>query len=123
MKSWSAAIVLLLQMQPVWGLALCMGLGAADQGNMETGCAMADHATARPAAVESGQPSVSDATPAHPTGHGCMLADICTLVTPTVALKPALLLVPNSPDSPAIWPSQNLHGQVYRAPPTPPPNS
>jgi hypothetical protein len=123
MKFWSAAILLLVQARPIWGLVLCLGLGAGDQGNMETGCAMADHANARPAAVESGQLSVSDATPMHPAGHRCMLADICTLVSPTVALKPCLLLVPNAPDAPAVWPSQNVHGQVYRAPPTPPPNS
>ena len=124
MKFWSAALLLLLQARPLWGLVLCLGLGAADDGRMEAGCAMADHAGARPAAVELGQPSVADATtPAHPASHGCMLADICTLVTPTVALRPALLLVPNAPDAAAVWPSQNVHGQVHQAPPTPPPNS
>jgi hypothetical protein len=123
MKFWSATILLLLQTKPVWGLVLCMGLGAADAHNMEAGCAMADHAAASSSAAEIRQASVTDATPGHQAeGHGCMLADICTLVTP-LALRSALLLVPNAPDSPAVWPSQHVHGQAHRAPPTPPPNS
>jgi hypothetical protein len=124
MKFWSAVILLLLQAQPLWGLVLCMGLGAADDGRMEAGCAMADHAAASPGAVEIGQPTLSDATSRpYAGGHGCMLADICTLVTPTLALRPGLLVIPNTPHDSAVWLSDRLHDQDDRAPPTPPPNS
>jgi hypothetical protein len=67
---------------------------------------------------------VADPTnPSHHDRHGCMLADICTLVTPTLALRPSLLLVPDTPRSSAVWPSYSIHTQEHRAPPTPPPNS
>jgi hypothetical protein len=120
MKFWGAVILLLLQ--PAWGLVLCMGLGAADDGRMEAGCAMSDHASASPSAFE--KLTLSDTTPGpHADGHGCMLADICTLVTPTLALRPSLLVVPNAPHDSAVWLSDRLHNQNDRAPPTPPPNT
>jgi hypothetical protein len=124
MKLWGAVILLLLQAKPIWGSVLCMGLGAADDGRMEAGCAMADHVGASSSAVEIGLPTLSEATPRpHADGHGCMLADICTLVTPTLALRPGLLVVPNAPHDSAVWLSDRLHDQDDRAPPTPPPNT
>jgi hypothetical protein len=124
MKLWGAVILLLLQAKPVWGLVLCMGLGAADDDRMEAGCAMADHGAASPSVVEIEEPTLSDATPRpHGDGHGCMLADICTVVTPTLALRSGLLLVPNAPHASAVWLSDRLHDQDDRAPPTPPPNT
>jgi hypothetical protein len=126
MKAFSAAILLLLQVRPLWGLVLCMGLGVADEGRMEAGCQMGDQASANVDVVhDTSQPSLADATPEPSQGdrHGCMLADICTLVTPTVALRPSLLLIPNTPYISAVWAADTIHGQDHRAPPTPPPNA
>jgi hypothetical protein len=125
MKAVSAVILLLLQARPLWGLVLCMGLGAADDGGMEAGCQMADHASASAGVVHTSQPSLTDATPqpSRADHHGCMLADICTLLTPTVALRPSLLLIPNTPSSSAVSATDTIQGQEHRAPPTPPPNA
>src|SRR5688500_7241736 len=121
MKAFSAAILLLLQVRPLWGLVLCMGLGAADEGQMEAGCQMADHASASAGVLDASQPSLADATrqPSEADRHGCMLADVCTLVTPTVAIKPSLLLILNTPYSSAVRAADTIHGQEHRAPPTP----
>jgi hypothetical protein len=134
MRAFSAAILLLLQVRPLWGLVLCMGLGVADEGRMEAGCSMAGDvgvsaADAKTSSEDSAasteaMPAVSDGTPHESHArHGCMLAEICTLVTPTLALKPSLLLLPNTPRSSALWPSETIPAQERRAPPTPPPNA
>jgi hypothetical protein len=125
MKAFSAVILLLLQARPLWGLILCMGLGVSDDGRMEAGCQMADHASGRVGVVDASQPSLADATPqsSQTDRHGCMLADICTLVTPAVALRPSHLFTPNTPYSSAVWGDDTIYGQEHRAPPTPPPNA
>jgi hypothetical protein len=125
MKAFSAVILLLLQARPLWGLVLCMGLGVADDGRMEAGCQMADHASGRDGVVDASQPSLADATSqsSQADRHGCMLADICMLVTPTVAFRPSLPALPNTPYSSAVWATDTIHGQEHRAPPTPPPNA
>ena len=134
MRAFSAAILLLLQVRPLWGLVLCLGLGASDEGRMEAGCSMTSDADASAPTAEPSPADLADLTAApmgvaDPTNtsqhdrHGCMLADICTLVTPTLALRPSLLLVPDTPRSSAVWPSYTIHTQERRAPPTPPPNA
>jgi hypothetical protein len=126
MKALSAVILLLIQGRPLWGLVLCMGLGAADEGRMEAGCQMGDHASASIHVVhDTSQPSLADAAPqpSQADRHGCMLADICTLVTPAVALRPSQLFTPNTPYSSAVWDGGTIHGQEHQAPPTPPPNA
>jgi hypothetical protein len=125
MRAFSAVILLLIQARPLWGLVLCMGLGVADQGRMESGCAMADQAGGMAGAAETSGPAVANATSdaSHADGHGCMLADICNLITPTAALRPSLLLVPNTPRSSSAWPSETIYTQEHSAPPTPPPNA
>src|SRR5215213_4426603 len=123
MRAISAVVLLLIQARPLWGLVLCLGLGAAGEGRMKVGCSMADHADASASSAETSRPAVADATadPSHADRHGCMLADICTLVTSTLALRPSLLLVPNTPCGSSIWLSEAIYTQEHRAPPTPPP--
>ena len=125
MKAFSAVILLLLQAKPLWGFILCMGLGIADDGRMEAGCEMADHASGTAGVVDASQPSLAGATPeaSQVNRHGCMLADICTLVTPTLDFKPSLLPLPNTPYISAVWATDTIQGQEHRAPPTPPPNA
>gem|GEM_PF-5542309 len=125
MRSIAALLTLTLQLRPLLGLALCLGLGRADVRKMEADCAMDEQ---RSEQVEMTHPSARKDASAltsadHPSSSGCALADACTIVSNAIVPAPSV--------SPAITASR---GETLRstdpvpdlgrfAPPTPPPNS
>ena len=125
-RSIAAALMLTLQLRPVFGLVLCMGLGSADVGRMEDGCPMGEQQTTQVETTvmvpQVGQSVLT--TPEAPAGpHGCALADVCTLVT--AALFPQLTdrASIDVSQSVALRPSDPAPDLARFAPPTPPPNS
>ena len=126
MRSIAAALLLTLQLRPLFGLALCFGLGTGDVKQMEDGCPMEDHPSGQMEMVGPTQVSgvpvlTSSDTPS--ASHGCALADACTVVTnaivPQVSARPAM----ETSQGNALRPTDPVPDLARFAPPTPPPNA
>ena len=116
MRRSLAALLVAVQLQPLWGLVLCLGVTMPAARSSMAHCA--DSEMPAPAA---GAP-VLDAPGAGQTAHGCPLADACT---PSVIVALAQRLPPVRLTDRSILPLRSADaalGLARLAPPTPPPN-
>ena len=115
MRRSLAALLLAVQLQPLWGLVLCMAIAQPATAEDEH---CADTAMALPA---EGAPQV--AAPNAGMGmHGCPLAEACT---PSVVVSLPVEVSAAPACSYSILPLQSADaalGLARLAPPTPPPN-
>ncbi|HTK57341.1 MAG TPA: hypothetical protein VL295_10955 [Gemmatimonadales bacterium] len=110
-----AALLLTVQLQPLWGLVLCMAVAQPQVGGDEH---CADTAMSMPA---EGAPQVG-ASGAGMGMHGCPLAEACT---PSVVVSLPVDVSSSPAVSYSILPLQSADaalGLARLAPPTPPPN-
>ena len=110
-----AALLLAVQLQPLWGVVLCMAVAQPQAGGDEH---CADAAMTMPAegAPQLGTSDVGAGM------HGCPLAEACT-PSVVVSLPAEVLSVPVV--APTIQPLKSADaplGLARLAPPTPPPN-
>ena len=111
----AAIVLLLLQLRPVAGMALCLHQAAAAEecaGSMDE----------KPADSRgSSQPDlpVRDGVPV----HECSLAEVCNTPVPAVLELPAILSLAAAHVDPAISRIPSLHAAEPFPPPAPPPNT
>lgn len=126
MRSFAALLTLTLQLRPLLGLALCLGLGRADVRKMEADCSMDEPPPEQVAMAHT--PARMDAPALASADHpaspiGCALTDACAIVANAIVPEPS-----------APGPIELTRGETLRstdpvpdlvrfAPPTPPPNS
>ena len=109
-----AAAILLLQFQPLVGLALCELMSGSDRGRMETDCPMPE---GRGGTEDSGLPAITGLG----SDQGCILTEACGPRPPAVwttseTFEPALTdFDPPSLPADAVIPS------LSTSPPVPPP--
>jgi hypothetical protein len=114
MRRILATLLLTLQFQPLWGLALCLSVAAPARPANEhcAGTELPVPATGAPM-LEAGSAA---------TGHGCPLAEVCT-PSVLVALTPAPSARTVDLSSGTTLTTVDVPRVLARgAPPTPPPN-
>lgn len=115
MRRALAALLLSVQLQPLWGLVLCLGvLTPATSGDEHC-------ASVTVVAPAQGAPEVG-ATPNGNAPHGCPLTDACA---PTVVATLLVGVPPMQAIAGAILPLKSADpalGLARLAPPTPPPD-
>jgi hypothetical protein len=117
-RTLASLLLLLAQLPPLVGVALCQGLARAEAELMEDGCPMPD--TGRVRADPQDDVRTLVVTTATST-HGCVFAEACLASPPAVI--PAAMAFGTLPPSSAIFqPAAALHGADATAPPLPPPN-
>lgn len=128
MRSILATGLLLFQLRPMLGMALCQAFSGGDGSRLEIDCPMpegrAPDSTA-PAADATDSPTSGPAAdpaltlPADP--HQCVLAEFC-LTTPPAISSAQYALINAPPDSRVVvGPSADHHRAQIRTPPVPPP--
>ena len=120
MRATVAALLLLLQLEPVGGVVLCLGLSASNAEYMEDGCPMpraSDETSPPPRSTGQSELGVlADA-------HECAFAEVCNL-TPTLArsLDADVSSIPPSTDR-VRWAATPRLLTDGSAPPVPPPRA
>jgi hypothetical protein len=114
MRPLVALAMLLLQLQPVLGVALCSAMGGSDGGRMEAGCPM-------PELGGGGADYHTAGWSAPNTSHECVFAEACA-PSPTVvhSAPPGVVSLPPHFDSVVRLPDILLPTEG-RSPPVPPP--
>lgn len=128
MRAILATGLLVLQLRPMLGMALCGALSGGDASRMEIDCPMpegrpadgtapAGYATDAPTSGTNANSALT--LPTDP--HQCVLAEFC-LTTPPAISSVQYALINAPPDSRlVIGPSADLHRAQIRTPPVPPP--
>lgn len=107
MKPVAALLLLILQLKPLVGAALCVqNLSTRSECPMPSG--------------ESGQAPAP--VPQDP-GHGCPAAAFCASVAPAIGAFPVVFFMAASEHSASTWFLPGLHSIARAAPPAPPPNN
>lgn len=113
-----SAFLLLAQLQPLFGVALCQGLASTEPSLMEDACPMPELGQA--AAAQPDDVSALTITPATAT-PGCVFVEAC-LTAPPAVIPARMVLGSMLPSGVSFRPATALHGAEDRAPPIPPPN-
>lgn len=114
MRALVATAMLLVQLQPVLGVALCGAMGGTDADRMEVGCPMPESGVGRDSHHTEGWSAPN-------TSHECVFAEACapsSTIVPSVRLAMVSLLPEfNAPVRLAdlVLPTEG------RSPPVPPP--
>ena len=129
MRAITATILLLLQLRPIMGVALCQVFSGGDGERMELGCPMSEAQAVPGTLSEDG--SVSDPATSGPgTGpalvvsadvHGCLLAEFCLTSPPALRSVQLSLVSPLPYSRLTIRPAADAHTALNRTPPVPPP--
>lgn len=122
MRALVSVLLLMAQLQPLAGMALCRGLAAAEPGLMEDGCPMPESAPGQ-VSERVTDPSSSSILPSTGSLHDCGFAGACLNASPAVIpAKVAFRTVP-PPHEQSLRVVGTLHGSDEFPPPIPPPNS
>lgn len=114
MRVFVATAMLLLQLQPVLGVALCSAMGGSDGELMEAGCPM-------PESGSSNTDYQSEGWSAPLTSHDCVFAEACA-PSPTIVHSASTGVVSLTPQFDAVLRFTRLHLPTEgRSPPVPPP--
>ena len=122
MRGLVSVLLLITQLQPLVGVALCEGLARTEASLMEDGCPMPEVKSDRSSPSAAGLPSGPMLTSADPV-HDCVFAEACLNASP--ALNPAKLAFQSAqpPHDQSFRAVSALHGSDEFPPPIPPPNS
>ena len=121
MRAAVSVLLLLIQFQPLVGVALCQGLASADASLMEDGCPMPESTSDRMSQPVPDRPSDLTLAPAGSV-HDCAFAEACLNASPT-AVPAMVAFRPVAPPHDQSFRSMKaLHGSEELPPPIPPPN-
>lgn len=116
MRAFVATAMLLFQLQPVLGVALCSAMGGTDADRMEAGCPMPESGVGRAAYYNEGWSAPNNS-------HECVFAVACTPPSNVVpSLRPAMVTSPPEFNAP-VRPADLVLPTEGRTPPVPPPRS
>jgi hypothetical protein len=118
MRAILAACLLLLQLEPLAGVAICRGLALASPEQMEDDCPMRGATPSQQAQGFTGPTISSHESPLDCVFTEAVLAGASALVRDRAELR---LCVP--PAESASWHSASMRGTENPSPPVPPPNS
>jgi hypothetical protein len=114
MRTLVATALLLVQFQPILGVALCRAMGGAEENQMEAGCPMPEAGGGNDIYLGEGWSSPN-------TSHECVFAEACA--TPPNAVRVVRLAIVSVPAQYHLVsrPSDLFLPTVGRSPPVPPP--
>ena len=114
MRAFVGTAILLLQLQPVLGVALCGAMGGSDGKRMEAGCPM-------PEAEISRYAYHTDRWSAPNISHECVFAEACTPAPTLVHSARLTILALPLQFAPSVRLPDLLLPTEGRSPPVPPP--
>jgi hypothetical protein len=116
-----STLLLLVQFQPLVGVALCQGLASAEASLMEDGCPMPESTPDRASQQVPDRPSSSTLASAGSL-HDCVFAEACLNASPAVIPGNVTFRSVPLPHNQSFRAVRALHGSEELPPPIPPPN-
>jgi hypothetical protein len=116
-----SVLLLLIQFQPLVGVALCQGLANAEASPMEDGCPMPEAISHRVSERAPEPPSGSTLAPAGSV-HDCAFSEACLNASPTAVPAMVAFRLVAPPHDQSFRTMKALHGSEELPPPIPPPN-